>query len=165
MMVPSTPGELFSAAYRLSGEDGSEAETVIDGWIRSASVGRIVELAVAARLSFQRGVWREHVPLNQHIDPARLREAAPHATTTVAALLSTHRSGYVRELALGHLADSSEEIVVPFLLLRVDDIVPGLRATAESALLARLQPRFAPAFGRSHAAPLSSARAWTRTPS
>jgi hypothetical protein len=144
-----TPAELVAIAYRLGADRSGEAEESIDEWIRGAAPAQIVELAAAARTSFRYGVWSDYVDLNAPIASSRMRQAAPHRPTTVAALLSTHRSGYVRELGLSQLVNAPDELVVPFLLLRADDIVPGIRKMAEDAVLSRLHRDLALTFARS----------------
>ena len=142
------PAELFGVAYRLGRDAKGDEEALLDGWLRGASTGELVALAAAARTSFSRGLWAEHVPLNAPIDPARLTSVAPHATVAVAALLTLHRSGFMRELGLRELSTTHDPLAVPFLLLRADDIVDGLRELAVTEILARLTPSFDAAFAR-----------------
>jgi hypothetical protein len=144
-----SPTHLVALAYQLGRDPRGAAESAIDAWVREASPRDVVRLGVTARAAFRHGVWSTYVPLNAPLVPERLAEIAPRAPTSVAALLSTHRSGYVRELALRHLAAARDAFVIPFLLLRTDDIVPELRALAEGAIEARLEPELAAPFARS----------------
>lgn len=143
------PAELFDAARALGGDGHLEAERIIDRWFRDATPRAIAEVAAVARSEFRYGVSRDWVPLDRPIDAGRLRASNPAALLSVAALLSLHRSGYVRELGLGALEEANAPTVVPFLLLRADDIVASLRKRAEAALLDRLRPDLAPVLARS----------------
>jgi hypothetical protein len=147
MVARCTPLQLFATAYELG--KSADAERVIDAWIRGATARDILALAMEARASFRLGVWADWFPLDAPIPELRLGQIAPHAPISVAALLSTHRSGYVRELGLARLAASFDPVVVPFLLLRTDDIVDELRDRAIAAVQARLRPELAEAFARS----------------
>jgi hypothetical protein len=147
--VQASPAQLFAIAYRLGADATGEAERAVDAWIRGASVREIVRLAAEARTSFRSGVWATHVRLDEPLDASLLTQIAPRSPASVGALLSVHRSGYVRELGLTALAASDEPRSVPFLLLRTDDIVPALRDLASRAIEARLRPQLAPAFARS----------------
>ena len=109
-----TPKELFAFASALVLADEArraEADAAIEAWVRTASVAAIVRAAIVARASFNYA-----------------SSFAPRSRLGVAALFSMHRNGYVREVALDELARSSDDVVIPFLLLRADDIVPSLRA-------------------------------------
>jgi hypothetical protein len=56
----------------------------------------------------------------------------------------------VREAALTLLASvTGDDRVIPFLLLRADDIIPSIRDAAEAAVAPRLAPESAPALARS----------------
>ncbi|MGC4119526.1 MAG: hypothetical protein QM765_34140 [Myxococcales bacterium] len=70
------------------------------------------------------------------------------ADAAVDAAVSLQRNGRARELAVQRLAAAAEPKVVPFLLLRLDDIVPAVRASAAEAVLSRLQAENAPTFAR-----------------
>jgi len=65
------------------------------------------------------------------------------------AAVSIQRSGRAREEALRRLSLSPDPRVVPFLLLRLDDIVPQVRVLAGEAVRARLLPGYAAVFARS----------------
>jgi hypothetical protein len=138
--------QLFATAYRLGADASGEAERAVATWVRAATPRAIVELAAVARTSFRNGVWTRYVPLTGPLAAELLPAAAPNATLEVAALLTTHRSGFVRELGLTYLAGASDPVVIPFLLLRTDDIVPALREIAERAIEARLQADYAHPF-------------------
>lgn len=142
-----TPEHLFEIAYRLGTDSAAERE--LDAWLSGVTPREAVALAAAARVSFRHGVWRTYVPLDAPIPAGRLDEVAPRHPLAVAALLSTHRSGYVRELALARLVESTDDRGLPFLLLRTDDIVPVLRSVAEHAVQARVRTELAPALARS----------------
>src|SRR5262249_4091657 len=55
------------------------------------------------------------------------------------ALMSCHRSGYVREMAIRELYSDSPGLSIPFLLLRLVDWVPAVATAAAARLLGRLQ--------------------------
>jgi HEAT repeat protein len=59
-------------------------------------------------------------------------------TPALLALLTCHRSGYVRERAVRAVDGRSSEVSWPFLLLRANDWVRQVREAAEAALLSRL---------------------------
>ncbi len=139
---------IFSTAYKLATDARDEAEAALHAWYREASGREIMDVAAAARTSFKNGVWPGYVPLNEPLAPSRLVEASHKHRDAVAAILSMHRSGYVRELALAHLEHAKAPRVVPFLLLRADDIVPALRERAEKAIEVRLRPDLADTFAR-----------------
>lgn len=75
---------------------------------------------------------------------ARLRLSGEAALPALA-LLSMHRSGYVREDAVAALA-ALEGDALPYLLLRANDWVEPIRLRVWHALNARLKPRFAAAW-------------------
>lgn len=124
-------------------------EDAIDTWARSVAPRALVAIAARARVRFWSNPWRLGVKLTAPIDPALLPAFAPKRTVGAAALLSLHRSGYVREIALDVLARAPEPFVVPFLLLRADDIVDALAARAFAAVEARLRPEYTATFVRS----------------
>src|SRR5262249_49214394 len=95
------------------------------------------------------GLWKAYVPLDRPLPEGRFEAIARSAPSEVAALLTLHRSGWVRELGLAHAAQAPQGFVVPFLLLRTEDIVPAIAGTAAEAITARLHPEHAPAFARS----------------
>ena len=100
-------------------------------WARQASIREIIRVAAAARSAY-RGFVPEGTDMPEF-----------------AALLTLHRSGYTRQRGLLVLARSRDPFVLPFLLLRLDDIVPSLRAYAEEAARSRLEERYAAAWVRS----------------
>jgi len=63
-----------------------------------------------------------------------------------AGLASFHYNGYLREDAVRVLAESSSGREVPFLILRLRDNVPKVRAMAEAAIRDRLIPVYTPYF-------------------
>jgi len=69
-------------------------------------------------------------------------------TQTVDAVVSLQRNGQARELAVRRLSEGDDSRVIPFLLLRLDDSVPAIRARAAEAVLSRLRPAHAAMFGR-----------------
>lgn len=64
------------------------------------------------------------------------------------ALVSCHRSGYVRAEALRTLSTYPSDLVIPFALLRLVDWVGEVRTAAEAALTSKLDPAYAHAFVR-----------------
>lgn len=60
------------------------------------------------------------------------------ASAPIVALGSMHRSGYVREAAVRLLATRADGAELPYLLLRLNDWVPDVRAAAERAVRDRL---------------------------
>ncbi len=60
------------------------------------------------------------------------------ASAPIVALGSMHRSGYVREAAVRLLATRTDGAELPYLLLRLNDWVPEVRAFAERAVRDRL---------------------------
>jgi HEAT repeat protein len=64
----------------------------------------------------------------------------------LAALLSMHRDGYVREAAIGALALDEGALSTRALLLRFDDVVEGNRRLAAEAIARRMTPGNARAF-------------------
>jgi hypothetical protein len=62
----------------------------------------------------------------------------------VTAVAASHRSGHVREAAVWGLAGSRDGRAIPYLLLRLNDWVPQVRAAARDAIEIFLQPPFAP---------------------
>jgi hypothetical protein len=157
---PVRPKTLFSAAYALGRDaagkapevakrEAAEGARLIVSWFDVARPSEIANVAAAGRAAFLYGIWAQYVPLNAPIDEGRLEMFELSLRLPLAALLSMHRSGFLRELALQVLAASTDSRVVPFLLLRADDIVPGLRRNAEEAVAARLRPEHATAVARS----------------
>lgn len=124
-------------------------EDAVDAWARSVRPRALIELATRARGRFWTSPWGHAVNVAAPLEPALVTRLAPRNTLAMAALLSLHRSGWVREIALEHLLPSLEPFVVPFLLLRADDTVSSLAQKAEAAIEARLRPPFVEAFVRS----------------
>jgi hypothetical protein len=62
------------------------------------------------------------------------------------ALASMHSNGFVRERATELLATRTDGGEIPYLLVRVNDWVPSIRARAEKALRARITPDHAASF-------------------
>ena len=62
------------------------------------------------------------------------------------ALMSAHRSGYVRAEAIHCLGKDSSEIAVPFLLVRLVDWVEPVRRAADLELIDKLQPQYGSIF-------------------
>lgn len=140
--------DLFALAEGLLAHEETvwdAAATAIDAWIRAASVEEIERIGIAARGSFRQARGFAEAARGE----ARLGKLPASAATSVSALLSMHRSGYIRELAVRHLATANDDLVVPFLLLRADDIVPSTRSLAEAAISARLDPAHTAALARS----------------
>jgi HEAT repeat protein len=65
------------------------------------------------------------------------------ATWASLALLSMHRTGYIREAALRRLAESTTGAELPYFFLRLNDWVLEIRRFAESVVSARLTPESA----------------------
>jgi HEAT repeat protein len=71
----------------------------------------------------------------------RLLRFGPAAVALVG-LASFHRSGYVREAAVQHLATVVDGSELPFLLLRANDWVEPVRRRAAQAVLSRIAPGY-----------------------
>ena len=79
------------------------------------------------------------------IEPADVRRLKQRASTWASlAVLSMHRSGYVREAALRRLAETRDGNELPYLFLRLNDWVAEIRRFAEQEVAERLQPKSAP---------------------
>lgn len=74
--------------------------------------------------------------------------SAPTPDFALLGLISFHRSGYVRELAVRRLAQISGSQELTFLLLRLNDWVVPVSEAARTALQDRLTPEYARAFVR-----------------
>jgi len=59
------------------------------------------------------------------------------------AVLSMHRSGYVREAALRRLAEINDGTELPYIFICLNDWVAEIRGFAESAIVERLRPQLA----------------------
>lgn len=64
------------------------------------------------------------------------------------ALMSAHRSGYVRAEAIHSLGGDSTGTTIPFLLLRLVDWVEAVRRAADLELIDKLQPQYSAMFVR-----------------
>ncbi|MCX4732689.1 hypothetical protein [Streptomyces sp. NBC_01363] len=73
-------------------------------------------------------------------DPEPDDATAERHGTSVAALMSFDRSGYLREAGVARLAGTEDPFAVPFLLLRLNDPVEEVRVLAQGAVAARLGP-------------------------
>lgn len=74
---------------------------------------------------------------------------SPEFRTSILGLLSLHKNGYVRQVAvqeLDHVEDGTE---LPFLLLRLNDWVANVRSSAKVAVQRRLRLDYLPNFARS----------------
>lgn len=79
------------------------------------------------------------------VEPADIRRLKQRASTWASlAVLSMHRSGYVREAALRRLTESKDGRELPYLFIRLNDWVAEIRGLAEQAMTARLSPASAP---------------------
>lgn len=140
--------QVFADSVAIHTSDGSQA--FINAWIRTATVAEFIELASVARSAFRQAIAGREVPLDGRIASSFLDKLNPKYRTAVSAVLSTHRSGYVRELGLhGLQAVHDDPIVVPFLIFRTDDIVPDLRTRAKAALATQLTDSNVPMLIRS----------------
>ncbi len=134
--------DLFTLASRLA--DDASARESIDSWARSATPREVLAAGAEARLSFNRGIWgAAFVSLNHPIKTTHIVGLPAGAL----ALLTLHRSGYLREVALEHLSTEGPW-ALPFLLLRCDDIVPSVRARATEMVTTRFVDSHAVAFMR-----------------
>jgi hypothetical protein len=114
---------------------GGPAES-LDRAVAGLSLHAVLALADACRAGHG---------LRRYLEPAVARAQLARAPGLgPAALLSLHRSGYVREIALAALADSSDLAVLRFLALRLDDIVEKIRDRARVEIVLRLVDRAAP---------------------
>ena len=78
------------------------------------------------------------------IEPADVRRLKQRPSTWASlAMLSMHRSGYVREAALRRLAESKDGTELPYIFIRLNDWVAEIRGLAESAIAERLTPKSA----------------------
>src|SRR5438270_786383 len=64
------------------------------------------------------------------------------------ALMSAHRSGYVRAEVIHSLGRDSSGTTIPFLLLRLVDWVEAVRRAADLELIDKLQPQYGDMFVR-----------------
>ncbi len=79
------------------------------------------------------------------IEPADVRRLKQKASIwATLAVLSMHRSGYVREAALRRLAETNDGTELPYLFIRLNDWVAEIRGFAEAAIVERLRPQLAP---------------------
>lgn len=130
---------------RLFEADAADAADALDRALRTASLR---DLAWIERQCREHAVhhgealraWRRVEP--RDLD-AMLRFGA--ADQAVCGLLSFHRNGYVREAAVRRLAGLTLGFELRFLLLRLNDYVPPVRAAAQSAVDARVRPELAEA--------------------
>lgn len=130
--MPRYP-RIVSGSFELPRIFSASEIARLEAWVRGASVREIVAVAARARSTFRTS-----------LEDRQGAESAPFA-----AALTMHRSGWTRERGLAVIGSSREPFVVPFLLLRLDDIVPSLRDRAETALRARLTESLAPTWVRS----------------
>ncbi|MBL8741610.1 MAG: hypothetical protein JNK04_10965 [Myxococcales bacterium] len=134
--------DLFTLASRLA--DDASARESIDSWARSATPREVLAAGSEARLSFSRGIWgATFVSLNRPINTTHIVGLPAGAL----ALLTLHRSGYLREVALEHLTTEGPW-ALPFFLLRCDDIVYSVRARATETVTTRFVDSHAVAFMR-----------------
>ncbi|APR78865.1 Hypothetical protein A7982_04212 [Minicystis rosea] len=95
--------------------------------------------------------WESAHPRWDALLPDDLGADAPDASgprPAVIALASMHPNGFVRERAVRLLAARRDGGELPFLLVRVNDWVPPVRAAAETAVRARLEAAYAAHFVR-----------------
>jgi len=118
---PTSPyGDAAALAVKANVEAASPEEVAsFDQWYRDRTCSG------PPRPSWEdMGVGRIEVWARQHF-----------ATVAIA---TCHRSGFVRQKAVEALAGCPDGIELPFLLVRLNDWVPEVRAAAEEALRARL---------------------------
>jgi len=76
-----------------------------------------------------------------HLDWQQAERLLSRSTdATLAALLSLHRNGFVREVATRALALDDGPLATRALLLRLDDVVEGIRRLAAEAIARRMVP-------------------------
>lgn len=155
----------FTPEQRASADWGlTLGETIVREQPRSrpdALLEALMSLDVDGLVYFDRR-GRHRLP---YIAPERVPEliGAFHTSRrwAVAAVLSVHGSGYVRERAVQQLALTSGPEAIPFLLLRMNDWVASVRDIATSALAERVTVEHAAAFMH-HTLLVRRARRWNR---
>jgi hypothetical protein len=126
---------LAAAVDRWLAGDPAALNEIADA-IRALDMTQTAALAAAIRAN--RAAFSYRWAALRPEDVRKALDAAPNVAIEIAGLCSMHRNGRVREVALHVLAASSASDTVRFLVLRLDDIVDVLRATAQAALAARL---------------------------
>jgi hypothetical protein len=100
--------------------------------VMRADVGELQALAAELRSGWAApATWRT-------LSPSSAEVLVQGASTGTLGLLSMHRSGYIRQIALAGLASADESGALRFLALRLDDVVVELRVYAADHLSARL---------------------------
>ncbi len=73
---------------------------------------------------------------------------SPTSSVYLIGLISFHRSGYIRELAVSRLAENTSGASLSFLLLRLNDWVSPVYQAASTAVQARITPQYVDALVR-----------------
>lgn len=128
-------------AFLFSSDDvvAASAAQAVDQIVRQCCSAELLRLDDLVR---NRGEW--HWPDVAPSQVARLSGGL----AGVLGVFSSHRNGYMREAAVRELAADRRDGGLPFLLIRVNDWVPEVRAAAKQAVLDRLQTEYAREFVR-----------------
>ena len=118
------------------GDHGDLAAAEIDAMMNQASP---LDLARADGIVRRKSDWQ--LPDN---DTDLIRRLAPF--TGALGFISFHPSGYVRENVVNRLVKVRDGRELPFLLMRLNDWVPQVRAIARAAVLERIKPGYAAHF-------------------
>jgi hypothetical protein len=134
------------AGEKLTVEHADPAWTAeVDRLLRGATAIELVRLETAyraRRLSMWRVLGLRGPRHHRHeVDDIVLPDGA--ARTAVLALASFDRSGLLREAAVRELARMADDFVLPFLLLRLNDVVSSVQAMAAQACRRWLVPEHA----------------------
>ncbi len=143
------PGERAVIPYLAMLLDGAPAERAAAG----ETIASILIHATGDELVLIDETMRgRYIPLQHgwewdHFDASRVLSGPNDAADLVLLkLLSMHPNGRVREAAVEHLAVVHDGSEIPFLLLRLNDWVPQVRARARAVVRERLVPSSARSF-------------------
>lgn len=138
-LIPQVAREVFAR----SSEAATGARNAITAVMASLSPDDLPSVEEVIRAAWRtRGVDASVVEY--------LRESGNPGAEVLGAF-SFHPDGYVREAAVRRLATLSDEAELRYLLLRLNDWVPQVRAAARAAVLGRTRDAYVSAFARNFA--------------
>ena len=117
-----------------------------DGIRRDRAARTVAQLMKKVRLDERTALYEScsHFPItSRHV--RALASFEPDVAAELLGVASLNRSGYVRQAALEELASLATPRALPYILLRLGDWVPQVRAAADLALTGILRPDLAPA--------------------
>jgi hypothetical protein len=135
--------DLLSYAFASNHDVQAETRTAIRRLFERLPLEQLPALDEALRTAWAR--LEDWYGLKPSVKKLKGRD---HDDFILLALMSAHRSGYVRVEVIRSLGKDSSGTAIPFLLVRLVDWVEAVRRGADFELIDKLQPRYGSMFVR-----------------